>query len=51
MLYRTSELDGFFGTTKAMENGYEIWNMKCQKSAQGRSTENSRSNGSSIGKM
>jgi hypothetical protein len=25
MLHRASDLDGFFGTTKATENGYEIW--------------------------
>jgi hypothetical protein len=24
-----SELDGFFGTTQATENGYEIQNMEC----------------------
>jgi hypothetical protein len=27
MLHRVSECDGFFGTTQAMENGFEICNM------------------------
>jgi len=27
--------------TKAMENGYEIWNMECWESVQGRFTESS----------
>jgi hypothetical protein len=31
MLHRTSDLDRFFGRTKAMENGHEIWNLKCQE--------------------
>jgi len=29
VLHRASYLVGFFGTTWAMENGYEIWNMEC----------------------
>jgi hypothetical protein len=29
MLHRASELDEFFGMTYAMENGYEVLNMKC----------------------
>jgi len=29
MLHRLSDLDGFFGTTEATENGFEIWNMEC----------------------
>jgi hypothetical protein len=29
MLHRALELDGFFGITSAMKNGYEIWNMEC----------------------
>jgi len=41
MLHRALELDGAFGTTKAMENGYEIWNMECLESLGGRFTENS----------
>jgi hypothetical protein len=28
MLHRAVELGGFFGTTYATENGYEIWNME-----------------------
>jgi len=34
-------LDGFFGTTWAMENGQGIWNLECQKSLKSRFTENS----------
>jgi len=42
MLHRASELvDGFFGTTSAMENGYEIWNVECLESVQSRCTVNS----------
>jgi hypothetical protein len=29
MLHKVSDMDGFFGTTWAMENGYEVWNMEC----------------------
>jgi len=31
MSQRITELDGLFGTTKATENGYEIWNMEYQE--------------------
>jgi hypothetical protein len=29
MSKRASDFDGYIGMTKAMENGYEIWNMEC----------------------
>jgi hypothetical protein len=29
MLLMTSDLDGFFGITYEMENGYELWNAEC----------------------
>jgi hypothetical protein len=29
VLHRTSQSDVFFGTSKATENGYEIWNTEC----------------------
>jgi hypothetical protein len=29
MLKRASELDVFFGMTSGLENGHEIWNIKC----------------------
>jgi hypothetical protein len=32
MLHGVSNLDGFFATTLAMENGYEVWNMECYES-------------------
>jgi hypothetical protein len=28
MINRASELDEYFGTTKAADSGYEIWNME-----------------------
>jgi hypothetical protein len=32
MLHRTSELNGFFAATSAVENGYEIWeNLKSKR--------------------
>jgi hypothetical protein len=31
MLHQATDLDGFFGTTKATECGYEIWHMKCRR--------------------
>jgi hypothetical protein len=32
MLHRVSDFDGFLGTTRAPENGHEIWNLKCLES-------------------
>jgi hypothetical protein len=29
MFNRASDQDGFFGTTSALEKGYEIWNVEC----------------------
>jgi len=40
ILNRASDLDGFFGTTYGMGNGYEIWNMKCEESLLASFTEN-----------
>jgi hypothetical protein len=30
MLHRTSDLDGFYGTTYAMESGHGIWHVQCK---------------------
>jgi hypothetical protein len=32
MLHRASDLDGFYATTQATENGHEIWDLECQES-------------------
>jgi hypothetical protein len=32
MLHGGSGVDGFFGTTYAMENEHKIWNFKCEES-------------------
>jgi hypothetical protein len=29
MLYGALDVNGFFGMTKAMENGYGSWDMEC----------------------
>jgi hypothetical protein len=31
MLCRVTDLEEFFGTTKATENGYKIWNSECEE--------------------
>jgi hypothetical protein len=41
MLHRALGLDGFFGITYVMEIGYQICNIECYESLQGRFTENS----------
>jgi hypothetical protein len=41
MLQRASDLDGFFGTTYAKENGHEVWHLEYKESLQGTFTENS----------
>jgi hypothetical protein len=35
------ELDRFFGTTPAMEKGYEFWNMECEEPVEVRVTYDS----------
>jgi hypothetical protein len=32
MLHRASDMDRFFGTVRAMENGHEIWKLQRQES-------------------
>jgi len=32
MLHRALDLDRSFGMAKAVENGYEFWNMECSES-------------------
>jgi len=31
MLRNVSDLEGFFGSTQATKNGYEIWNTECYR--------------------
>jgi hypothetical protein len=38
---KAADQDGFFGTTEAPENGYEIWHLECQEPLQDRLIDDS----------